>query len=44
MGIFNTSIDSIISDITSKIEKLHVVAEVHAAEALLNTQGGSGRR
>lgn len=33
MGLFKTSIDSIISDIKSKIEKLHVVAELHAAEA-----------
>lgn len=33
MGIFSKSIDSIISDITSKIDQLHVVAELHADAA-----------
>lgn len=32
---FKTSIDSILSDITAKIEHLHVVADAHAAEALI---------
>lgn len=33
MGLFSKTIDSIISDITSKIEQLHIVAEAHATEA-----------
>jgi hypothetical protein len=38
MGLFSTTIDDIISDITSKIEKLHIVAEAHAEAALFHTQ------
>ena len=33
MGLFSKTIDSIIADITSKIEQLHVVAEAHTAAA-----------
>jgi hypothetical protein len=38
MGIFSKTIDSIISDITSKIEQLHIVAEAHAAFAALKAE------
>lgn len=38
MGLFSKTIDSIISDITSKIEQLHVVAELHAAEAYAQSE------
>ena len=33
MGLFSKTIDSIIADITSKIEQLHAVVELHAVEA-----------
>jgi len=38
MTFFGKTIDSIIADITSKIDALHVVAEAHAAEALVQVQ------
>jgi hypothetical protein len=33
MGLFKTTIDSIIGDINKKIEALHIVAEAHAEAA-----------
>jgi len=30
MGLFSHTVDSIIADISAKVEKLHVVAEAHA--------------
>ncbi|HWX29572.1 MAG TPA: hypothetical protein VNZ53_19270 [Steroidobacteraceae bacterium] len=38
MGLFKTTIDSIISDIKSKIEKLHLVAELHADAAKVQAE------
>jgi len=38
MGIFSKSIDSIIADITSKIEQLHFVAEFHAGMAAVKAE------
>ena len=39
MGLFSgLTIDSIIADITAKIEKLHLVAEVHAEAAKVQAE------
>lgn len=37
MGLFKNTVDSIIADISAKVEKLHIVAEAHAeAEKIHN--------
>jgi len=36
-SLFTKSINSIIADITKKIEHLHIVAELHAAESVVQT-------
>jgi hypothetical protein len=36
MGLFKNTVDSIIADISAKIEKLSVVAEAHALAAQLH--------
>jgi hypothetical protein len=44
MGVFMKTIDGILSDITSKIEQLHAVAELHSDYANLKLQVESEAR
>ena len=38
MGLFKHTVDSIIADISAKVEKLHIVAEAHAAAEVAHNE------